>query len=175
MKPAQFFKGLAVCLAVVGFCLPQPLFAAAPAGQSPIVTDVALSEGGVLLGQVVSPEGSGESNVAVSLRAGGKESGVSKTDRAGYFAFSGLRGGVYQVTAAKGVGAYRLWAPGTAPPSAQQGALVVAGKDLARGNWGGLGRLRFWLSNPWCVAAIVATAVAVPVAIHNADHGPASP
>jgi hypothetical protein len=177
MKQPGMIKGLVVCLAVLGFCLPQPLLAAVAAGQAPVVTDVALSDGGVLLGQVVDAQGSAKSRVPVSIRAGDRELAVGKTDGAGYFAFSGLRGGVYQLTAAEGLGAYRLWAPGTAPPAAQPGALIVAGQDLARGNWHGphFGRLRFWLSNPWCVGALVATAVAVPVIIHNSDGGPASP
>jgi len=177
MKRAGIVKGFAVCLAVLGFCLPQPLLAAVPASQAPVAIDVALSDGGVLFGQVVDAQGSAKSKVPVSLRAGDRELAVSRTDGGGHFAFSGLRGGVYQLTAAEGISAYRLWAPGTAPPAAQPGALVVAGQDLVRGNWPcpDFGRLRFWLSNPWCVGALVATAVAVPVIIHNADGGPASP
>ena len=177
MRRPGAIKGLAVCLAVLGFCLPQPLLAAGPAGQTPVVTDVALSDGGVLFGQVVDAQGSAKASVPVFIRAGDRELAVSKTDGAGYFAFSGLRGGVYQLTAAEGLGAYRLWAPDTAPPAAQPGALIVAGQDLVRGNLyrPQFGRLRFWLSNPWVVGGIVATAVAVPVIIHNSGGGPSSP
>jgi len=54
--------------------------------------------------------------------------------------------------------------PGTAPPAAQPGALLVAGKGPVRGQTGPIG---YWLGNPWVLAALVAVAVTVPVAIHN--------
>ena len=176
MKHAGLFVGLVACLAVVGSCLPT--LAAAPQGQSPVIYDVTLRDGGVMLGQVVDVQGAPKADVPVSLRLGEQEIATTATDANGYFAFSRLRGGVYQVVSAEGVGAYRAWAPGTAPPNAREGALVVAGQDLIRGNFGHhLGRLKFWLCNPWVVAAIVTTAVAVPVGIHNANRGggPTSP
>ena len=82
------------------------------------------------------------------------------------FAFKGLQQGVYQVVAAKGHQAYRVWPEKIAPPSAQPGALIVAGNGTVRGQLGMRG-FRNLLANPWVVAAIVATAIAVPVAIHN--------
>lgn len=167
MKPTRVLKGLMVFLAAMGVCLPQSLFASQPT-QAPNIVDVALGDGGVLLGQVVDVAGTAKAKVPVSLQSGQQTLGMSETDANGYYAFSGLRGGVYQVVAAEGQGAYRAWTPGTAPPTAQQGALVVAGQDLVRGQTGG--RLKFWLSNPWVIAGIVATAVAVPVAIATSQH-----
>lgn len=183
MKPTRVLKVTLVALATLGMCLPQSVLAADPAATTNL-TDVSLGSGGVLLGQVVDNAGAPQANVPVSLQSGQQELGASKTDGGGYFAFSGLRGGVYQVVAAKGHGAYRVWTPGSAPPSAQQGALVVAGNeqnqlgnqtaalgqqpDLVRGQYGG--RLGFWLSNPWVIAGVVATAVAVPVALATSHH-----
>lgn len=163
MKLAAIFKGLVVSVAVLGICLPQPLLASTPVKQSPVVVDVALGQGGVFLGQVVDPNGAVKAKVPVSLRLGDRELAKAKTDTNGYFAFSGLRGGVYQVVTAKGVAAYRVWAERTAPPTAEKGALVVFGQDLMRG------QLKCYLANPWVVAGIVATAVAVPVGIHNSS------
>jgi hypothetical protein len=178
MKRLGIIKGSVVLLAVLGLCLPQPLLAAVPAVQMPVAIDVALEDGGILIGQVVDPQGIAQIDVPVALSQGDQEIATAKTDAQGFFAFRGLRGGVYQLAAADGAGMYRLWAPRTAPPTAQRGALIVSGQDMARGqynwyNWGG--RLKAWLSNPWVIAGIVATAVAVPVAIHNADTGPSSP
>ena len=170
MKLAAIIKGLVVSVAVLGICLPQPLLASTPAKQSPVVVDVALGQGGVLLGQVVDPSGAPKPNVPVSLKLRDRELAKAKTDAKGYFAFSGLRGAVYQVVAAKGVGSYRAWAERTAPRTAEKGALVVSGQDVVRGQ-----QLKYWLANPWVVAGIVATAVAVPVGIHNSATGPASP
>jgi hypothetical protein len=176
MKLTRLFKASLVLWATLGMCLPQALFAAQ---TSPVtnITDVTLGNGGVLLGQVVNETGAPQANTVVSLQSGQQEIGAGKTDGGGYFAFSGLRGGVYQVVVAGGQGAYRVWTSGSAPPSAQQAALVVAGPqngtvgqqpDLVRGQYGG--RLGFWLSNPWVIAGVVATAIAVPVAVVSANH-----
>ncbi len=179
MKVAGIIKGLAVSMAVLGFCLPQPLLAAATAEPAPVVIDVKLHrspDGNVLIGQVQDPQGLIKADAPVFLVEAGRKVAETRTDQNGYFGFKDMRGGVYQVAAAGGIGMYRAWAPGTAPPSAQHGALVVAGENLVRGQCH-FGRLKFWLSHPCVIAAIIAAAVAIPVAIHNADDGeaPTSP
>ena len=110
----------------------------------------------------------------------------------GLFAFQGC-GVACIVLAAARSRAYRVWAPARAE-IAEPGVLVAGGTGPGRtisDNYYGdnyycdnytcydnlLSRVKFWLSNPWVVAGIVATAVAVPVGIHNADRGgkPVSP
>jgi hypothetical protein len=90
------------------------------------ITDVALRPDGTLLGQVVSSSGVAVANLAVSLRLGGKEVAAGVTDGQGFFAFSGLRTGLCQVTTVRGSGYYRLWDARVAPPSSQPGAMIVA-------------------------------------------------
>jgi hypothetical protein len=123
----------------------------------------------VLIGQVVNEQGAAQANVPVSLRYQDRDLAAAKTTKEGYFAFKGVRGGVYQLVAAKGHGVYRVWSPGTAPPAAQEGAMVVSDDTVVRGqeNCGGF---RAFITNPLVIAGIVATAVAVPVAIHNSQH-----
>ena len=175
MKNVAPIRGVFVVLAVCGCCLPQSVWAATAAGRRPpTAIDVALAEGGTLIGQVVNPEGAALPDVPVSLWSKDQKVATAKTDATGGFAVRGLRGGVYQVVAGSGRREFRFWKPGTAPPLARQGVLVVAGGDTVRGNLPGMGALRFWLSDPWIVAGVVATAVAVPVAIYNAKE-PASP
>jgi len=180
MSFAGRIKGLAVCLAALGLCLPQPLLAAVQANQAPAVTDVTLHQspqGNTLLGRVLDPQGAVRANVLVTLYCNGNRIAQSTTDRNGYFSFGNLRGGVYQVTAAGGGGAYRAWTPGTAPPSAQRGALVVAGSDVIRGQFHPLGHscggLKFWLCHPCVIAGVVAVAVGVPLLLLDDD--PESP
>ena len=166
-------KGILVSLAVIGFCVPQAARATQSAvDQRPILIDVALADGGVLMGQVVDPQGVGLKNVMVSLWHRGREVQRTTTNTNGVFEVRGLQGGVYQIVAAQGHRAYRLWTPGNAPPLSRQAALVVAGGETARGQFGG-GALG-WLANPWVIAGIVATSVAVPVAVHNSRR-PTSP
>ena len=176
MNLAAIVKGLAVSVAVLGFCLAQPLLASTPVKQSPVVVDVALGQGGVFLGQVVDTNGAVKANVPVSLRLGNRELAQAKADAKGYFAFSGLRGGVYQVIADKGVASCRVWAGRTAPPTAQKVALVVSGQGLVRGQYrnffmqsgNGLA-FRNVLVNPIVAGGILTSAVAVPVGIQAAE------
>ncbi len=164
MKTRRIVNGVMVSLAAIGFLLPQPLLAAKPAPASPAV-DVALRDGGLLVGQVVDEQGVALASAPVSLRYQDRELVAAKTNKDGSFGFKGLRGGVYQIVAAKGHGVYRAWSVGTAPPAAQEGALIVSGDPVVRGQAGG--GFAAFITNPLVIAAVVATAVAVPVAIHN--------
>ena len=173
MKRARLIQGWMVILAAVGMILPQSVLAAELA--KPVISDVKLHQGGQLWGQVVDPQGVPMTGETVKVWQDGRQVAESKTNTRGRFFFTQLqRGGVYHLTAAKGHGAYRVWSAAMAPPTAQEGVLLVAGQETVRGQQ--LGKLGFWLSNPWVIAGIVATAVAVPVAIHNCDDGePVSP
>jgi hypothetical protein len=173
MRIGKMLNGVLVTLAVCGFCLPEPLLSAAGT-EGPVATDVALRDGGVLVGQVVDTHGVGVAGTDVSVRQGANSPMAAKTTADGSFAVEGLRGGVYQIAAADGHGVFRLWSAGTAPPAADSQARLVAGKDVIRGQdeshpW------KTFLTNPFVIAAVVCAAVAIPVAIHNSRHHPASP
>lgn len=139
--------------------------------QGSRVIDVALQDGGVLLGQVVTPEGRPVPQTTVTVENGREILGVVKTDELGRFAIKGLAGGVYRMSAANGTGTYRLWSPRTAPPGAQQAMLIVAGRDVTRGQT----RIGQWLRNPWIVGGGIAAAIAIPIAVAEHEEGPASP
>ena len=176
MKGAAVIQRVVVCMAVVGVCMPQLAMASMPQNDPARVTDVQLLAGGVLVGQVVTPQNTPVAQTSVTLQSAGQKISVGKTDKSGYFAFKGLHCGVYQLAAAKGHGSYRVWAEGTAPPSAQmqKGALVVAGQETVRGQ-NGMRTVRNFLANPIVIAGIVATAIAVPVAIHNSKKRSGTP
>lgn len=116
--------------AVTALLLPQFASARSP---SQMVTDVALQEGGVLRGQLVTSTGLPEKSARVVLLQNQELIAAAETSPEGHFAVSGLRPGVYQIETDRGGGAYRLWAPQTAPPSANQGVLLVTGDEVARG------------------------------------------
>lgn len=140
---------------------------------SPAIVDVAMIGPGTVVGQVLDPQGVGVAKTAVSFRAVNGPAVSTVTDEQGHFTQAGLgQGGVYEVAAAEGRGLYRVWQPGTAPPSAQSQALVVAGRRLVRGQGG----KPFWsLTNPVILGGIVGAAVAIPVATYNNHNGPVSP
>ena len=125
------------------------------------IQDVALQSGNSLRGQISDVQGAPRVAVPVSVIKDGVRVAAVRTDRAGQFAVHGLSAGIYQVHAADSMALYRAWAPGTAPPAAQHGVLVVDGQQVVRG--GGVA------GNPWCLALIVAAAVAIPIALDSND------
>jgi hypothetical protein len=143
----------------------------------PIIRDVALQPGGVLNGQVLNEQavGQGQAKIAVVYR--GQPLTVTETDNNGRFVLAGLEPGVYELHLAEGGGAFRVWAPRTAPPAAEQGVLLVQDSRVVRGlHGGGLhngGGYFGWLANPWVLAGIVAAAIAIPLALDN-NNQPAS-
>jgi hypothetical protein len=159
-----------VWAAALGMCLPAPAltYAAdtlpAPEGAVPAVTDVALADGGVLVGQVSDSSGVAQAAVRVSFQTPqGQELFAMVTDQQGAFRAQGVRPGVYQIVTPQARGFYRLWAPGTAPASAKPAALVVG--NTVRGALGDT-----IVAHPFITAAVVAgvaTAIAVPLALTN--------
>jgi len=185
MKRMGLLKSGTILLACLGLLIPGPMLQASTTdagsqdradGRAPAVVDVALSDGGTLHGQVVDPQGNPLSRTAVSIQQFDREVANTVTDPSGRFRATGLSGGTYRIVAGQATGTFRLWAPNTAPPSARPAALVVPGnQQLVRGNE--CNRCLQLLRNPWVIAGIVAVAIAVPVAIYNADDddGPHSP
>ncbi len=154
-------------------------------------SDVALQSGGVLVGQVTSPEGKPLSEVLVQVVANGSEIARGQSDNQGNFRIPGLKGGSVQIVSTNFSQQYRLWAPETAPPVAQPGVLVVSGSDVVRGQCGtgvccgsgvgvggggGGGRgglLGVMLDRPLVTAGVIGAAIAIPLAVAD-DDAPAS-
>lgn len=167
MKKGLLLKSVMLSLATIGLCFPNFALAANQSPAQPVV-DIALTEGGVLQGQVVDLQGGAVAGVPVSLKAQDNQVFQTTTTKNGKFSVKGLRDGIYQLIAGKRQGVYRVWASKTAPPAAQKSAIVYT-----QGGCGGGGGLKMFLSNPIVIAGLVATAIAVPVALANS--GSSSP
>ncbi|NLF09773.1 MAG: carboxypeptidase regulatory-like domain-containing protein [Pirellulaceae bacterium] len=167
MKTGRIVKCVMLSIATLGLCFPQVVLAANQTPAPPVV-DVAMTDGGVLQGRVVDLQGGGVAGVPVSVKTQNKELAQTTTTEDGHFTVNGLRDGVYQLAAGEGQGVYRIWAAKTAPPAAQKNAIVYT-----QGGYGGCGGLKMFLSNPIVIAGLVATAIAVPVALANS--GSSSP
>ncbi len=135
------------------------------------MTDVALSDGGTLQGQVVDLQNMGQAGVPIVIRYQNRDVVKTVTNTNGQFAAQDLRGGVYNIATAQGENTFRLWAPRTAPPAAKQSAIVYVQNG---GLGGGGGGLKAILGHPLVLPAAIATAIAVPIAV-SASHQPASP
>jgi hypothetical protein len=163
MKLVQSLRKFTVMLACVGILAGQTVQAA-----SPVIRDVALQSGGVLNGQVLNEQAVAQGRAKVAVVHKGKPLTVTETDQEGRFVLTGLEPGVYELHLAEGGGAYRVWAPRTAPPAAEQGVLLVQDSRVVRGMHNGGGGFG-WLANPWVLAGIVAAAIAIPLALDNND------
>lgn len=124
-------------LAIAALVAGSPAFAqegkTAPSQAKPVVQDVALRDGGVVVGQVVSPAGVAQGEVNVRLVQQGKVVAVTKTNEKGQFAVADLSAGVYQVQSPQANGQFRFWNANAAPPVAKQGVLLVNKGDVVRG------------------------------------------
>ena len=178
MRSIRLCKVLVVTLACLGTVLPTPFVRAAepgiPAAVAPGagISDVALHEGGVLIGCVFGDGGLPNPGAAVTILQGGQRVAETRTDMGGAFRVESLRGGCYQLVAADHVAVFRAWAPMTAPPSAKAVVLVVP-KTVVRGQSGAVSD---FLRNPWVISGVILTAIAIPVAIaaNRADREPSS-
>jgi hypothetical protein len=150
----------------------------APAGTGN--DDVALRDGGVLVGQVVNPQGLAKAGANISIRQGNHEVVRTTSDANGVFAAKGLRGGQYEILTDEGIRTCRLWAPNTAPPAARPAALLVSGQTVVRGQGGypgfasgAHGMAHSWVAwmkaHPFLTAGAVAVAVATPLAFIDDD------
>jgi len=165
--------------------LPAPT-SARPAVTTLGVVDVALDSGGGLNGQAVTAQGQPLANSPVTLDDGARQ-WQATTDAAGQFRFDDVRGGSYRIQSGNQVQLCRAWKPGTAPPAANQAVMVVDGQPTVLGQYcgspvgcgtpvcGGMSDCKEFFSNPFVIGGIVAAAIAIPIAIHNAnDDDPAS-
>lgn len=168
----ESFRINVLVLACTGMLL-QPVTMAAP--QAHPITDVALRADGVLVGQIINDQGQPLAETPLSIIQQGKEIARVSTDHQGTFSVPDLRGGVYQVATVEQQGVYRLWAPHTAPPAAQQSLILVSG-NVVRGQepGGSFSRFAGWVKNhPLITGGAVVAAIAVPlaIAINDDDNG----
>jgi hypothetical protein len=171
------FSTLAAAVASIGLVLPTTTFGAPPVQPTrqpqPAfrTSDVALRHGGLVVGQVVNQAGAPQAGAVVAILYADREVVRTTTDKDGVFAAQGLRGGQYQLVTENGQSICRFWAVDTAPPSAQHTALIVAGENVIRGQFGepGHGPLADWVEwikcHPYITAGVVAAAVAIPIAL----------
>ena len=196
-KPGITKRTLVVLVSIAIAVQPQLLFAAeqvanevetsSKAHQIPALpqqssSDIVLAEKGVLVGRVVNAQGQPMPMAPVSLRTGGKEIARPHTDQDGRFKVSSLKGGIYEVVSPGHQRVYRFWAPRTAPPAAQHGITLVSHGDVIRGQYGppspggmfsAMGQKI--AEHPIFTAGLIATAVAVPIALDEDDGPPVEP
>ena len=158
-------------LSCLSMLLSPTAMAATPLTAS---SDVALGDGGVLVGQVVDTQGAAVAMARVTLADHQQEIAQARADQEGRFSVPGLRGGVYRVSFRGQDSIYRLWAPNTAPPAAQTGVTLVVGDDVVRGQYGTspgpFASMAQWVADhPLITASAISAAIAIPIALNDDD------
>jgi hypothetical protein len=166
MKVSKLMHGCIVALTCFGFLSADLARAAAPAVAK--VGDVALQAAGAVQGQVLDAQGAPLAGKQVAAVQNGKIMATAVTDSSGRFAMNNLSGGVCEFQTETNRDVYRLWAPRTAPPAAQQRVLLVSDSKVVLGQNCG-GNALGWLANPWVLGGLVAAAIAIPLAVANSD------
>lgn len=154
-------------------------------------TDLALADGNVLNGRMVTAEGKPVPNAKIRLLGAFNVVAETRSDANGAFRFDSLRTGAFAMDVnGVSVQSVRLWSPGAAPPKARPALLLVQGSvtraqacsagaacdgcDSCAGigpQHTGLfdGFFQGLLHNPWLIGAGTAAAIAVPLATNDDD------
>ena len=170
----HFMRCKTICLTVVSILLPQFTLAATPGVQvvaeteKSVIADIALQDGGILVGRLANQKSPVATNRKVTVRQDTKVVAEVVTDKNGQFIVHDLRGGIYQIESNRGVGNFRVWAPQTAPPTAHQVALLVEDDQVVRGqlsrfvpNSGGSGGFLTWTAIGLGIAGITVGTIAL--------------
>ena len=127
------------------------------------IQDVALGGDGALEGMVIGAAGTPIAGAPVLVAQKGNHVATSKTGKDGHFSVPGLRGGVYQVSSARGTGLFRVWTQDSAPPAARQLATVVAEPSVVRGQ---MPLSQLFRTDVVVIGTIIAAGIAIPLLVH---------
>lgn len=169
MTAIRLLRATLVPLSCLTWLFPAGSLVAAP--QSPKkpstvqIHDLRLDNNGGLGGQVVNASAAPIQDSKLELRQNGKVLATTASDRTGTFSFANVRPGVYQVVVNQGGVACRVWSHDAAPPAAKEKLLIVSDPAVMRGQQ----PARALLTNPLFVGVVVAAAIAIPLAVHNAN------
>jgi hypothetical protein len=127
--------------------------------------DIALGRAGTLSGQLIDESGVPLASQRIIARGGAGQPIAAVSDRDGRFTLTGLRGGLYEISTERSSLACRCWTPNAAPPRALKEVLLVAERDVERGQR----PIADLLTGPVLIGLIIAAAIAIPIAVHNSQ------
>ena len=139
---------------------------------APIVKDVALGPDGLLHGQIIdAAPGNEENPVEIILYQNQQLVAQVACDAKGRFCSEPIPTGMYTVVVSNHLGIgpsvmVRIWAHGTAPPSAVESMVLSRAEyPIYRGqfDWPSIRSVLF--RNHWVTAAAIGAAIAIPIAV----------
>lgn len=136
-----------------------------PPREAAAIWDVRLGENGLLRGRMVDLDGRAVPGETIQLRRSGRTLAEVASSKGGEFAFSGVAGGVYQIHFAPYTVNCRAWTAAAAPPVAKDQLVVLSAPPAVRGQQ----PIQALYRSPLFIGLVIAAAVAIPIAIHNAN------
>ncbi|MDG2380263.1 MAG: hypothetical protein P8N76_01175 [Pirellulaceae bacterium] len=170
LRALQRARTCAIGFALFSLILPTHVVAQAPKAPAkrPQVHDIQLNAQGKLRVVVVDGQGQRIPQSQIKLTrddfSASPQSTLGVTNNRGEHTFQKLAGGIYRLETDQGICMCRLWTKAAAPPSASQSLLIVNDTRIARGQ---RPIREIFRSDPILMTALVAAAIAIPLAIHQ--------
>ena len=174
-----FFATLATIGLVVGpaVAVEPPTNSALTPLTSESLLDVVLDSSGNLRARLLDTTSQPISGRRVEVVKNGLPIAHAETDALGRLIVPGLTGGVYQLRTAQSTCVFRVWTQEAAPPSAVTDVAMTEVGMVVRGQGAcecgsctsctGTAPVGFAPAEPIMIAALLAAAIAVPIAVHN--------
>ena len=136
LKFSSLLACTAICAVLATTAFADDLTSRTPPVMASAASGIALRDGGVLYGQLLDAQQRPLAKQEVRILSQGHLVIAVKTNAQGQFGVKGLRGGPHTIESTNSRQTVLLWAPRTAPPSADRIAVMVAG-PVVRGQLGG--------------------------------------
>ena len=138
MFKSRTFTRLICFASAVSLFVQGNILSAFDESPKPLIQDVELSEGGVLVTRVIDAFGNPLQGQEVVIQFKGKAVASATSNENGLISVSELRPGMHLITTSTGSTPCRFWGTGDAPPSAVSVPAVIAGTDaeIIRGQFG---------------------------------------
>jgi hypothetical protein len=165
MRRVQF---IVTSLAISAWFFPNLAWTSEPENPNyRLSRDVTLDSAGALRGQLINFQGRPVQHAALSIRHRGVVLDKTTTDAEGQFRLNVGKTGAFQMHIENTAIACRCWAPEVAPPGSSKDLVLLAPENTIRGQR----PFADIISNPLFIGAVIATAIAIPIAVSSNSNG----
>jgi hypothetical protein len=158
-----FLSGIAIATCLI----PVASLGKQPTGtpQYRLSRDVQLDKNGLLNGQLINIAGEPVANTTIEIRHRNQRLDVAITNEDGEFRLRVNKTGAYLITVSGMQITCRCWTATAAPPAATDDLVLMSPEKTVRGQR----PFADIITNPLFVGAVIATAVAIPIAVSTSD------
>jgi hypothetical protein len=168
MKPNRVAHYLLAALAILTWIMPSAVLAAdANSPHFRLSRDVMLGKDGVLRGKLIDIHGQPVAGGRLAIHHRQVMLDRATSDESGTFKLAVKKSGAFLLTVNGTAISCRCWQPEIAPPSARGDLILLAPENAVRGQR----PFADVITNPLFIGAVIAAAVAIPIAVANSGDG----